>query len=202
MLRRPLGGALSAGLTNGRPATSRCSGNDAGRQRYCRGRRIPVGLHLFDQQQNFRIRSSTTLNRPAVKLLLTSLIALPLLLAPGRLAAQAPSAEVIPSVTLPPALERVLRDYERSWQAGDATALAALFTPMVSCCSPTDLRSAATRNSNGGTAARAATISVFEHSPMRRLTPSGTSLARTATVTHRETWGSSRSRFGVRPTAG
>ena len=90
---------------------------------------LPGGLHLFDQHQNFRIRSSTILHRPIVKLLLTSLIALPLLLAPGRLAAQAASADVIPSVTLPPALERVLRDYERSWQAGDATALAALFTP-------------------------------------------------------------------------
>jgi uncharacterized protein (TIGR02246 family) len=30
-------------------------------------------------------------------------------------------------VTLPPALDRVLRDYERAWRAGDASALAALF---------------------------------------------------------------------------
>ena len=33
-----------------------------------------------------------------------------------------------PSVTLPPALDRVLRDYERAWRARDAKALAALFT--------------------------------------------------------------------------
>jgi ketosteroid isomerase-like protein len=34
----------------------------------------------------------------------------------------------LPSVTLPPALDRVLRDYERAWQGRDAAALAALFT--------------------------------------------------------------------------
>ncbi|MCR6703013.1 MAG: nuclear transport factor 2 family protein [Dokdonella sp.] len=38
-----------------------------------------------------------------------------------------PSAEV-PDVALPPELDRVLRDYERAWRAGDAAALAALFT--------------------------------------------------------------------------
>lgn len=32
------------------------------------------------------------------------------------------------SVTLPPALDRVLRDYERGWRAGDASAVASLFT--------------------------------------------------------------------------
>jgi hypothetical protein len=31
-------------------------------------------------------------------------------------------------VTLPPALDRVLRDYEAAWKAGDGTRLAALFT--------------------------------------------------------------------------
>jgi uncharacterized protein (TIGR02246 family) len=34
-----------------------------------------------------------------------------------------------PSVTLPGALERVLRDYEKAWTAKDAAGLAALFTP-------------------------------------------------------------------------
>ena len=34
---------------------------------------------------------------------------------------------VVPSVTLPPALDRVLRDYERAWRAGDGAALALLF---------------------------------------------------------------------------
>lgn len=34
----------------------------------------------------------------------------------------------LPSVTLPASLDRVLRDYERAWQARDAAALAQLFT--------------------------------------------------------------------------
>jgi hypothetical protein len=33
----------------------------------------------------------------------------------------------LPSVTLPPELDRVLRDYEKAWQARDAAGLAALF---------------------------------------------------------------------------
>ncbi|MGV7197130.1 nuclear transport factor 2 family protein [Xanthomonas sp. WHRI 7064] len=33
----------------------------------------------------------------------------------------------VPSVPLPPKLDRVLRDYERAWRKGDASALAALF---------------------------------------------------------------------------
>ena len=41
--------------------------------------------------------------------------------------AQAPPAP-LPSIALPPALDRVLRDYERGWRAGDEKALAALFT--------------------------------------------------------------------------
>jgi len=34
----------------------------------------------------------------------------------------------MPSVVLPPDLDRVLRDYEKAWRARDATALALLFT--------------------------------------------------------------------------
>lgn len=34
----------------------------------------------------------------------------------------------LPSVTLPPELERVLRDYERHWKASDGAALSELFT--------------------------------------------------------------------------
>lgn len=34
----------------------------------------------------------------------------------------------LPPVTLPPALDRVLRDYEVAWKAGDGPGLAALFT--------------------------------------------------------------------------
>ena len=33
-----------------------------------------------------------------------------------------------PAVTLPPALDRVLRDYESAWRDGDGARLAALFT--------------------------------------------------------------------------
>ncbi len=38
------------------------------------------------------------------------------------------AAERLPSVELPPEVERVLRDYEHAWRARDAAALAALFT--------------------------------------------------------------------------
>jgi ketosteroid isomerase-like protein len=43
---------------------------------------------------------------------------------PAASAADAPAA-----VTLPPALDRVLRDYEAAWRAGDGQRLASLFTP-------------------------------------------------------------------------
>ena len=45
--------------------------------------------------------------------------------AQGAPAAAAPAP--LPSVTLPAELDRVLRDYERAWQARDAAGLAALF---------------------------------------------------------------------------
>jgi uncharacterized protein (TIGR02246 family) len=37
-------------------------------------------------------------------------------------------AQSLPSVALPPALDRVLRDYERAWRAGNVDSLVALFT--------------------------------------------------------------------------
>jgi ketosteroid isomerase-like protein len=37
------------------------------------------------------------------------------------------AAPALPSVVLPPELDRVLRDYERAWRARDAAGLAALF---------------------------------------------------------------------------
>lgn len=45
----------------------------------------------------------------------------------GRSDPELAKAQAHPDVTLPPELDRVLRDYERAWRAGDATALAALF---------------------------------------------------------------------------
>lgn len=62
-----------------------------------------------------------------------SAAALGALLVATSLGAQQPTpatpdtAAAMPSVTLPPALDRVLRDYERHWAAGDAAALALLF---------------------------------------------------------------------------
>jgi ketosteroid isomerase-like protein len=50
-----------------------------------------------------------------------------LLLAATAPAQQPAASEALPSVVLPPGLERVLRDYERAWQAKDAAALAELF---------------------------------------------------------------------------
>lgn len=49
----------------------------------------------------------------------------PLLAADGP--PSAPAATALPDVPLPPSLDRVLRDYERAWRAGDAKALAGLF---------------------------------------------------------------------------
>jgi ketosteroid isomerase-like protein len=37
------------------------------------------------------------------------------------------AADSLPTVTLPPELDRVLRDYERHWASGDEAGLAALF---------------------------------------------------------------------------
>lgn len=56
--------------------------------------------------------------------------ALLLLAAPlqGQDAPRAAAAEPLPSVTLPASLDRVLRDYEKAWRAGDVDALVALFT--------------------------------------------------------------------------
>lgn len=57
-----------------------------------------------------------------------------ILLALAQAASPAPAAPpaaviLLPTATLPPALDRVLRDYERAWQARDAEALAKLFAP-------------------------------------------------------------------------
>jgi uncharacterized protein (TIGR02246 family) len=61
-------------------------------------------------------------------LLLASLLTVALGAAPARSYGQSASPS-LPSVTLPPSLDRVLRDYERAWRSADADALVALFTP-------------------------------------------------------------------------
>jgi ketosteroid isomerase-like protein len=48
-------------------------------------------------------------------------------IAPAQAQSSPPATSPLPSVVLPPALDRVLRDYERAWQAHDATALSELF---------------------------------------------------------------------------
>lgn len=45
----------------------------------------------------------------------------------GQNASEPAKPPQLPSVALPPELNRVLRDYERTWRAGDAAALASLF---------------------------------------------------------------------------
>lgn len=52
-----------------------------------------------------------------------------LVLSAGPVSAQnTPSERPLPSIELPEELDRILREYERAWAAGDANALAALFT--------------------------------------------------------------------------
>jgi ketosteroid isomerase-like protein len=51
-----------------------------------------------------------------------------LVLGAGRVLSQPAATSAEASVTLPPALARVLTDYEKGWRAGDAAALALLFT--------------------------------------------------------------------------
>ena len=45
----------------------------------------------------------------------------------GQLIASAASAQTPPSMSVPPEIDRVLRDYEKAWAANDAKGLAALF---------------------------------------------------------------------------
>lgn len=61
-------------------------------------------------------------------LLILLFFALP---APSLLAQQPPVSrpDSLPSIVLPPEMDRVLRDYERAWQAKDTQALVALFVP-------------------------------------------------------------------------
>ena len=46
----------------------------------------------------------------------------------AALAAFPAAAQTLPSVSLPPELDRVLRDYEKAWATNDAKALSDLFT--------------------------------------------------------------------------
>src|SRR5262245_59314361 len=59
----------------------------------------------------------------AIALLLVAALALP-----ARAQTALTPSDSLPSVKLPAELDRVLRDYERLWKAGDAAALVMLFT--------------------------------------------------------------------------
>lgn len=67
-----------------------------------------------------------TMNRSTLAVVMVGLtvVASPL---PGQNVPVPATSTVLPDVALPPELDRVLRDYERAWRAGDAVALAALF---------------------------------------------------------------------------
>ena len=59
-------------------------------------------------------------------------VALTVVIAGAQASAQAPQApadtSIPPAISLPPAFDRVLRDYEAAWRDGDGPRLAALFT--------------------------------------------------------------------------
>ena len=59
-------------------------------------------------------------------------VALTVVIAAAQAGAQAPQAppdtQMPPVISLPPAFDRVLRDYEAAWRDGDGSRLAALFT--------------------------------------------------------------------------
>src|SRR5262245_28758059 len=59
-------------------------------------------------------------------------VALTVVIAGARAGAQAPQTapdtQMPPVISLPPAFDRVLRDYEAAWRDGDGARLAALFT--------------------------------------------------------------------------
>ena len=62
------------------------------------------------------------------KQLLCALVLMAALPTTTRAQATAADPPPQPSITLPAELNRVLRDYERLWRAGDAAGLAAIFT--------------------------------------------------------------------------
>lgn len=66
--------------------------------------------------------------RLPVPALLVGLLLLALTAPPASAQAAGEPPPRLPSVELPPELDRVLRDYERAWSSGDAEALARLFT--------------------------------------------------------------------------
>ncbi len=63
----------------------------------------------------------------AISVIATRTDARPNRASPATARPRAQQAAQLPSVTLPGPLDRVLRDYEKAWRAGDAATLTALF---------------------------------------------------------------------------
>jgi ketosteroid isomerase-like protein len=67
-----------------------------------------------------------------VRRLATFVVALTVAITGAQVGAQhpqpAPDTQAPPTISLPPAFDRVLRDYEAAWRDGDGPRLAALFT--------------------------------------------------------------------------
>ena len=75
---------------------------------------------------NSDIRQLSSRRKSKMRPLLICIILL--VLSGMSIAAQEAAKSQEASITLPPSLARVLTDYERGWRAGDAAALAQLFT--------------------------------------------------------------------------
>ena len=81
----------------------------------------PITATALTIPSHFRASTKDRVMKRAILLTTTLLLSLSLS------AAEAKTPSTLPSVTLPAPLDRVLRDYEKQWGAGDATALAAIF---------------------------------------------------------------------------
>lgn len=85
--------------------------------------RAPLSDHLIPPDTPKGLKPMSRSIRTAV---------LGLMLVAGPLLAQthtgAATSTALPDAALPPDLDRVLRDYERAWRAGDAKSIASLFT--------------------------------------------------------------------------
>jgi ketosteroid isomerase-like protein len=81
-----------------------------------------------DGQARYVLFLRSGLARSVAMRVITVVLSILLIAAPAG-AQQQTGYVSLPSVTLPAELDRILRDYERAWRAGDEAALAALFTP-------------------------------------------------------------------------
>src|SRR3546814_2135777 len=83
---------------------------------------LTPALGRYERKRRFKHMSRSGLAVVALGLMLVASSV------PAQNTSKPATGTEIPDVTLPPELDRVLRDYERAWRAGDAAALASLFT--------------------------------------------------------------------------